>query len=175
MALSFRVFLIHGDMWVRTDIDRPSRIQALSLWLIANCLLKQWWEKPKGHGTRLFLVITQDDEMCSAKCLGIISLSKKKKFHSFHYHFITFLHVIEALGLDYINLYSVRQDWVLINIWEVVSNRHLKMGVGRNVLMNNVLIEWSMNVGGIQHYLESKCHPVTLLLTFLQGHPHLLE
>lgn len=84
---------------------------------------------------------------------------KKKEFHSFHHHFITFLHVIEALGLDYINLYSVRQDWVLINIWEVESNRHLKMGVGSNVLMNNILIEWSMNVGGIQHLPRKQMSP----------------
>lgn len=48
--------------------------------------------------------------MCSAKCLGISLSHTHKMFYSFHHHFITFLHVIEAMGWDYINLYSVRQD-----------------------------------------------------------------
>lgn len=77
-----------------------------------------------GEPDFLFLIITQDDKMCSAKCLGIsLSQKKKKILHSFPHHFITFLHVIEAVLLDYINLYSVRQDSVLVNIWEGESNK----------------------------------------------------
>lgn len=62
--------------------------------------------------------------MCSAKCLGTSLSQKKKIFYSFHHHFITFLHVIEAVLLDDINLSSVRQDRVLVNIREDESNKY---------------------------------------------------